>query len=91
MNGLNARKGTRSASKSALTKFNIGRCLPAWKKRAYGDVAEEMFTALVAAPSSFLRTKWYGYAPSVTGFRDRPSDQRRLPPELETTTNDAQA
>ncbi len=41
------------ALKSALTKFNIGRCLPAWKKRAYGDAAKEMFTALEAAPSSF--------------------------------------
>jgi hypothetical protein len=39
------------ALKSALTKFNIGRCLPAWKKRAYGDMAEEMFTALEAAPA----------------------------------------
>jgi hypothetical protein len=39
------------ALKSALTKSNIRRCLPASKKRACGDVAEEMFTALEAAPA----------------------------------------
>jgi len=44
---------TKLALKSALTKFNIRRCLPPWKKRAYGDVAEEMFTALEAAPAVF--------------------------------------
>jgi hypothetical protein len=47
-------KPIKLALKSALTKFNVGRCV---KKRAYGDVREEIFTSLEAAPSNFLRTK----------------------------------